>query len=48
MNPKCIKTTCPYCGVGCGIEATVLDAGQHIVTIKGDDQHPANFGKLCS
>lgn len=48
MNPNSIKTTCPYCGVGCGIEATVLDAGQHIVSIKGDDQHPANFGKLCS
>ena len=48
MNPNSIKTTCPYCGVGCGIEATVLDAERHIVRIKGDDQHPANFGKLCS
>ena len=48
MNRTSIKTTCPYCGVGCGIEATVLDADQHIVSIKGDDQHPANFGKLCS
>ena len=48
MNPNSIKTTCPYCGVGCGIEATVLDAEQHIVSIKGDDQHPANFGRLCS
>ncbi len=48
MNSPSIKTTCPYCGVGCGIEATVLDAEQHSVTIKGDAQHPANFGRLCS
>ncbi|MBD9356475.1 nitrate reductase [Methylomonas albis] len=43
-----IKTTCPYCGVGCGIEATVEDSTTHRVTIKGDSTHPANFGKLCS
>ncbi|OQW67140.1 MAG: nitrate reductase [Proteobacteria bacterium ST_bin11] len=43
-----IKTTCPYCGVGCGIEATVEDSVGHRVKIKGDSQHPANFGKLCS
>ncbi len=43
-----IKTTCPYCGVGCGIEATVEDRATHRVTIKGDANHPANFGKLCS
>jgi len=43
-----IKTTCAYCGVGCGIEATINDSGSHQVTIKGDPEHPANFGKLCS
>src|SRR6185437_17088008 len=36
-----IFTTCPYCGVGCGI--TVCDGG-----LKGDVAHPANFGRLCS
>ncbi|MEP7223314.1 MAG: molybdopterin-dependent oxidoreductase [Novosphingobium sp.] len=41
-----IKTTCAYCGVGCGISATVT--GERSVTITGDDDHPANFGKLCS
>ncbi|MGY6275548.1 molybdopterin-dependent oxidoreductase [Methylomonas sp. MgM2] len=46
--PQTIKTTCPYCGVGCGIEATVIDAERHVVDIKGDPQHPSNFGKLCS
>jgi assimilatory nitrate reductase catalytic subunit len=41
-----IKTTCPYCGVGCGILATVDQAGG--ITIKGDPEHPANYGRLCS
>jgi len=41
-----IRTTCPYCGVGCGIIASVADDGS--TTVKGDPQHPANFGRLCS
>lgn len=36
------RTTCPYCGVGCGVIAS-SDG-----TIKGDPDHPANFGRLCS
>ena len=36
------KTTCPYCGVGCGVLAAADG------TIKGDADHPANFGRLCS
>ena len=40
------KTTCPYCGVGCGVIATVNDSG--VVSVKGDPDHPANFGRLCS
>lgn len=35
-------TTCPYCGVGCGVLASPDG------TIKGDPDHPANFGRLCS
>jgi len=46
MN-QTIQTTCPYCGVGCGISAQV-DAANRRVTINGDDSHPANFGRLCS
>ncbi len=42
-----IQTTCPYCGVGCGISAEV-DATSRSVKIKGDLTHPANFGRLCS
>lgn len=40
------KTTCPYCGVGCGVIASVDDAGK--VAVRGDPDHPANFGRLCS
>ncbi len=39
------KTTCPYCGVGCGVLARATSAES--VEIEGDKQHPANFGKLC-
>lgn len=41
-----VKTTCPYCGVGCGVIATIKDDGA--VTVKGDPDHPANLGRLCS
>ncbi len=41
-----VKTSCPYCGVGCGVLAGRDAAGQ--VTVSGDPQHPANFGRLCS
>ncbi len=41
-----IRTTCPYCGVGCGIIADSKPDGT--VRISGDPDHPANFGRLCS
>jgi len=40
------KTTCPYCGVGCGVLADVSSDGK--VAVRGDPDHPANFGRLCS
>ena len=40
------KTTCPYCGVGCGVLATTGDDGE--VRVGGDPEHPANLGRLCS
>jgi len=43
---KPIRTTCAYCGVGCGI--VVQLTGARSVQLKGDTDHPANFGKLCS
>ena len=39
-------TTCPYCGVGCGILARP-GAGRDL-TVTGDARHPANLGRLCS
>ncbi|PBB57654.1 nitrate reductase [Mesorhizobium loti] len=41
-----VRTTCPYCGVGCGVLAKVAAAGE--VCVRGDPDHPANFGRLCS
>lgn len=41
-----VRTTCPYCGVGCGVSAAVT--GKRAVDIAGDGQHGANRGKLCS
>jgi assimilatory nitrate reductase catalytic subunit len=40
------KTTCPYCGVGCGVLAT--PDGNGGAAISGDPEHPANLGRLCS
>jgi assimilatory nitrate reductase catalytic subunit len=40
------RTTCPYCGVGCGVLAT--PDGKGGAAISGDPDHPANFGRLCS
>src|ERR1700742_631797 len=40
------STTCPYCGVGCGVLAT--PDGNGAAAISGDPSHPANLGRLCS
>src|SRR5580693_4185120 len=41
-----VSTTCPYCGVGCGLRAEIAADGR--VRVRGDTAHPANFGRLCS
>ncbi|MBL6427707.1 MAG: molybdopterin-dependent oxidoreductase [Maritimibacter sp.] len=41
-----IRSTCPYCGVGCGV--LLRPDGQGGMEVKGDPAHPANRGKLCS
>jgi assimilatory nitrate reductase catalytic subunit len=50
MNPvpDILHTTCAYCGVGCGINATLKDPAARLVHIEGDNHHPANAGRLCS
>lgn len=45
---KTTQTTCPYCGVGCGVIAHVSQTPMgEKVQVEGDVQHPANLGKLC-
>ncbi|MES2360252.1 MAG: molybdopterin-dependent oxidoreductase [Pseudomonadota bacterium] len=40
------KSTCPYCGVGCGV--VIESQGGQITGVRGDPDHPANFGRLCT
>ncbi|OYY89714.1 MAG: nitrate reductase, partial [Polaromonas sp. 28-63-22] len=40
------KSTCPYCGVGCGV--IIASNGDQITGVRGDPDHPANFGRLCT
>ncbi|MYN16289.1 molybdopterin-dependent oxidoreductase [Rugamonas sp. FT107W] len=40
-----VRTTCAYCGVGCGVQATPMADGTF--AIAGDKLHPANKGRLC-
>ena len=41
-----VRTTCPYCGVGCGLLTTHGVDGK--VDVRGDPSHPANLGRMCS
>lgn len=40
------RSTCPYCGVGCGV--IIESDGRQITGVRGDPEHPANFGRLCT
>jgi assimilatory nitrate reductase catalytic subunit len=46
MTTKETKSTCPYCGVGCGV--IIESVGAQITGVRGDPDHPANFGRLCT
>ncbi|WP_420380656.1 molybdopterin-dependent oxidoreductase [Marivita sp.] len=41
-----IRSTCPYCGVGCGV--LLRPDGEGGLAVRGDPEHPANQGRLCS
>lgn len=47
-----VKTTCAYCGVGCGMllqVATDPESGRRrVAKALGNKQHPANFGRVCT
>lgn len=45
-NKDWIKSTCAYCGVGCGIEVRPIASGK--LEVRGDKEHPSNYGKLCT
>ncbi|NJK33994.1 MAG: nitrate reductase [Oscillatoriales cyanobacterium SM2_2_1] len=38
--PATVKTLCPYCGVGCGLELVQQK-------VRGDRQHPSSQGMIC-
>ena len=42
--PTSTATTCPYCGVGCGVRIGRQDKG---IEVSGDAEHPSNAGRLC-
>jgi assimilatory nitrate reductase catalytic subunit len=46
MTLKETRSTCPYCGVGCGV--IIESDGTQITGVRGDPAHPANFGRLCT
>jgi assimilatory nitrate reductase catalytic subunit len=39
-------STCPYCGVGCGV--LIKTESGRITGVRGDPSHPANLGRLCT
>ncbi|HEB63615.1 MAG TPA: nitrate reductase [Gammaproteobacteria bacterium] len=45
LSETTVCTTCPYCGVGCGVVAMPQADGMEV---RGDEMHPSNFGRLCS
>ena len=46
LQPPGVRTTCPYCGVGCGV--LVTPGSDRAFAVAGDPEHPANLGRLCS
>ncbi|MBI2207527.1 MAG: nitrate reductase [Candidatus Rokubacteria bacterium] len=44
--PEWKSTLCPYCGVGCGLLVRVERGA--VTKVKGDPDHPANFGDICA
>lgn len=51
LSPEDVETTCPYCGVGCGMTVSSktpsTESDSFEVKVKGSPSHRANYGKLC-
>ncbi|KMN48999.1 nitrate reductase [Chromobacterium violaceum] len=45
MDKTETRSTCCYCGVGCGV--LIASENGRIVGVRGDPDHPANYGRLC-
>jgi formate dehydrogenase major subunit len=45
INLKYVQTTCPYCGVGCGLNLVVQDG--KCIGVEPYKRSPINEGKLC-
>ena len=43
---RTVSTTCPYCGVGCGIQAKI-DSDDQIIEILDDPDNQSSLGMLC-
>jgi assimilatory nitrate reductase catalytic subunit len=46
INVQDTHSTCCYCGVGCGV--IIESVAGKITGVRGDPDHPANFGRLCT
>ncbi len=46
MKERETRSTCCYCGVGCGV--IIKSDGTRVTGVRGDPDHPANFGRLCT
>ena len=46
VGPGEVRSTCPYCGVGCGV--LLQPDGNGGLSVRGDPDHPNNRGRLCS
>jgi len=40
-----VKTTCPYCGVGCQMYLGIKD--EQVIRVRGDRDNDVNIGRLC-
>ena len=42
---RVVRSTCPYCGVGCQVDLHIVD--NHIVKVVAPFDQPPNYGRLC-
>ncbi len=42
-----MKTLCPYCGVGCGLDIAITDNSVQPYKVRGDRDHPSSKGQIC-